>query len=481
MRLRTLICLALLLGPTAGMAQEAGDGAAGKAADSLSVWGAKRSFGRAVGEVALINATVWTFNEFVRGGNFTQVNPRTWWTNISNGFFFDDNTFTTNLFAHPYHGSLYYSAGRSNGLSYWEAAPFAIMGSLFWECCGESHPPAWNDWMATGLGGIAIGEVLYRASSSVLDNEAQGVERFGREAAAFAINPVRGFNRLLSGRSGRVSANPPSPYDKIPPHLANFLRAGYRHVNTTTSVGDNDAADDFGAGFLEFEMRFGDPWLDTRREPFDQFRMGLTVNFKDKETIGAFRIVGNLYSSDLKKSESAHHVFAVTQNFEYTNNTAVEFGGQSFGAGVLSNWKLADALSLQSDVNLHGYTLNSVNSEYAFTAEIPDRERLREYDMGIGAGSWLNLGLVRGDHELLGVGYRVAWIHTLNGSNTNGGDSNHIVQTAYVRGALPVFGRLGVGADATGWKRNSTFNLPGFADVEQRIGELRLYGWLRTF
>lgn len=475
MKLRAALLAAAILLPTPALAQEESP------ARATDAWGAPRNVGLAIGEVALINAVVWSYNEFVRGGNFTQVNPRTWWTNVSNGFFFDDNTFATNFFAHPYHGSLYYNAARSNGLNYWESAPFAIMGSFFWECCGETHPPAWNDWMATGIGGIAIGEALYRASSSVLDNEAVGAERVGREISSFFINPLRGFNRLVSGRSGRIQPNPSSGYDRIPPNLSNFLLAGYRHIASETEAGESTVEDDYGAAFLEFDMRFGDPWRDRRRKPFDQFRMSLALNFHDKEFIGRFAIVGNLVTSDLRKTEGVHHVFALTQNFDYTNNNEIEFGGQSFGAALLSDWKLSEGTSIRSDLNLHGYLLNSVNSEYAFIAEIPDRERLREYDMGAGAGAWLNLALTRRGQDLLGIGYRLAWIHTLNGSNTNGGDTNHLVHTVHARGALPLFGRWGVGADAVGWLRDSYFEQAGFQDIRQRVGRVRLDGWLRTF
>lgn len=493
MTIRSALLIVALLLPTPSAAQDApaaGPDAAQPdtvlaapvaAAGSTNAWGVPRNVGLAVGEVALINAVVWSFNEFVRGGNFTQVNPRSWWENISNGFFYDDNNFTTNFFAHPYHGSLYYSAARSNGLNYWLSAPFSIMGSFFWECCGETHPPAWNDWVATGIGGVAIGEVLYRASSSVLDNQATGAGRVGREIAGFFIDPMRGFNRLVSGRSGRIAPNPESPYDRIPPNLANYLRVGYRSISSETEGGSSPVSDDYSDAFVEFDMRYGDPWKDRRRDPFDQFRMGLSLNFGEKALIGRFDIVGNLASSELKKTEKVHHVFAVTQNFDYTNNNVVEFGGQSFGAALLSNWSLSESTSILTDLNLHGYLLNSVNSEYAFVAEIPDRERLREYDMGTGAGAWLNVSLARKDLELITVGYRLAWVHTLNGSNSNGGDSNHLIQTARVRAAVPIIGRWGVGADAVGWLRNSYFDQENFLDIEQRVGRLRLYGWFRTF
>ncbi len=168
----------------------------------IGPWGERRSLGGAVGEIVAINLLVWSFNEYIRGADFTQVSPRSWWENISGGFTYDDNHFTTNMFAHPYHGSLYHSAGRSNGFNYWESLGFSLFGSAMWECCGETHPPAWNDWIATGVGGAAVGESLYRLSGTVLDNTATGSERTWREIGAFALNPVRGFNRLITWSLG---------------------------------------------------------------------------------------------------------------------------------------------------------------------------------------------------------------------------------------------------------------------------------------
>ena len=101
--------------------------------------------------------------------------------------------------------------------------------------------------------------------------------------------------------------------------------------------------------------------------------------------------------------------------------------------------------------------------------------------MGMGAGTWVNLGFVRKDLEVFGLGYRLAWVHTLNGSNINGGDTNHLVHSATVRGAVPIVGRWGLGADAMGYLRNSYFDQIGFDDVEQKVGVIRVYGWLRTF
>jgi hypothetical protein len=237
---------------------------------TIDAWGARRDYALALGEVLLVNGIVWAYNEFPRGAGFTQVNPRSWWSNLSGGWTYDDNHFANNQFAHPFHGSLYYNAARVNGFGYWVALPTALLGSGFWECCGETHPPAINDWIATGVGGSAIGEMLYRVSSTVLDNTATGSERIWREIGAGLLNPVRGFTRLVTGRVGKVGPNPENPLDHIPNRLTNTLRLGGRWVADSGSLDEGGNTNDSKAytGMFEVDFQFGSPFAADRRKPF---------------------------------------------------------------------------------------------------------------------------------------------------------------------------------------------------------------------
>jgi hypothetical protein len=138
---------------------------------------------RAAVGVLAVNGLVYSYNRFIAKA-FTVVvgdtiyGAETGWEdiekNLREGFEWDDNAFINNQFAHPYHGNLYYNAARSAGYNDWEAAPFPIAGSLMWEYIGEVCRPVLNDWINTSLGGIALGEMTYRASSLILDNQATG-------------------------------------------------------------------------------------------------------------------------------------------------------------------------------------------------------------------------------------------------------------------------------------------------------------------
>src|SRR5262245_19956655 len=146
-----------------------------------------KHFGTASAQLVGALVVPWAFN-YISGAEFAKVSPESWWDNITGPWVWDDNSFANNQFAHPYHGSLYYNAFRSNGYNFWQSAIASWVGSYLWECCGETHPPAPNDLINTAMGGISLGEMLYRTSSRILDNTATGAERTWREIGATIVN-----------------------------------------------------------------------------------------------------------------------------------------------------------------------------------------------------------------------------------------------------------------------------------------------------
>ena len=155
-------------------------------------------------EVTAVNALVHCVDRFVFHYDFAKVNFRNILNNFKDGLMWDNDKFSTNLFAHPYHGSLYYNSARGNGLSFWQSAPYALGGSLMWEFIGEVEPPAINDVLATTMGGICFGEISHRISHLLLNDKSRGFRRFLREFGAAIINPMGGFNRIVTGKAWRV-------------------------------------------------------------------------------------------------------------------------------------------------------------------------------------------------------------------------------------------------------------------------------------
>jgi hypothetical protein len=439
-------------------------------------WGVQRSHGWAAGEVLAINLVASRRNEYKRVANFNQASPRSWWANFEEGFTYDDNQFRTNQLAHPFNGSTYFNSARAHGQGFWSSSVYATAGAFFWECCGETHPMSFNDMVSTSVGGIALGEMVFRMSSKILDNTAQGKGRFFREFGAFLVDPVRGFNRLLSGHASRVQANPSDPMDKDPPGSGSFLALGARTIGRGESISENTHT----TGYFEFTHSSGNPFDNERNRPFDSFDLILQANPGDKVLIGQARVVGSLYKKPLG-GVGADHVFEVAQHYDYMNNDDYEFGGQSFGPSLLSRFGVGGRWTLRTRLDGIAMLLGGINSEYAKIAQVGDRERLREYDYGPGLGAAATATLSRGGRPLLMAAYRFQWINVSNGSVYNNDQlgistsADHYIQMAGARLLLPIRGSIGIGGDATMFFRESRYSIAAFQDIDQRNPQVRLY------
>ena len=438
-------------------------------------WGVEKNGAMAVGELLMVNGFVWAMNEYLGGVNWTQTNPRAWYEHFKNGWQYDDNLFTTNFIAHPFHGNLYFNTARANGFNFWASIPFSFAGSFFWECCGESHEPAINDWINTSVGGTTIGEALYRISSTVLDNTSTGGERTRRELAAGLLNPVRGVTRLIQGQTHGVRPNPTRPADYIPDRLFNSLQLGARYV---VDDGPFDDAKSTG-GFFGVDFDYGD--AAAVEKPFDHFRMQLQLNGRDKKILGAWAVRGDLVTANLKEREGHTLQLGATLNYEYFNNNAFEFGGQSVSGFLRPTWALSPSTSLTVQAALDAQLFGSVNSEFAFLAPVPPGQtRIREYDMGVGGGTHLAVQLSRRGRLAALVGYRVIYLEVLNGSEgTVVGfgdiDGSHVLQDFIATLRLPVRRSFGLGADFAYHQRNSRWNNANVTDISQFVRVLKFY------
>jgi hypothetical protein len=84
---------------------------------------------RAAVEVAGINIGIWSFNRYITNAGHARINWNSMQRNIRNGFIWDNDQFSTNMFAHPYQGGLYFNAARSNGISL-QAAGFIPLAAV---------------------------------------------------------------------------------------------------------------------------------------------------------------------------------------------------------------------------------------------------------------------------------------------------------------------------------------------------------------
>src|SRR6478735_2293698 len=209
-------------------------------------------------EVLGENMLVLGFNRYVSKEDYGYISLDTWKHNLKTGPEWDTDEFGINFIGHPYQGTLYYNAARTQGYNFWQSAPFAVAGSLSWEYFGENTLPSYNDMIYTPLNGIALGEILYRVSSNILDDRTRGTERTIREISAGIINPVRGVNRLLQGKTRHITNR--EMYQKEPLNLTLF--AGIHRLN-------NQQNEVFGEGgskiMVSAQLDYGNPFEDRKR------------------------------------------------------------------------------------------------------------------------------------------------------------------------------------------------------------------------
>jgi hypothetical protein len=168
--------------------------------EMISNSGGKKSYSKAAFEITSLNVTLWAFSRYIDPRPWSKISFKTMLRNITAGFEFDIDTFKMNKLAHPYHGAIHYSMGRANGLNFWESTLCSTFGSYTWEVFLESIHPSSNDLLLNTLGGITLGEVLFKIGDVLLDDNSTGFEKTLRKSLAFIINPAYGI-KALSGKS----------------------------------------------------------------------------------------------------------------------------------------------------------------------------------------------------------------------------------------------------------------------------------------
>ena len=353
--------------------------------DSTMALPVKKRYWQAAAEVTGINVGVQLFDRYALKSDFAQTTLRTLKRNFTDGMVWDNDFCITNMFAHPYHGNLYFNAARTNGLTFWESAPYALGGSLMWEFLGETEPPAINDVIATSMGGMAIGEMTHSLSLTLLDDRTSGFRRFLREAAATIINPIQGLHRIISGDAWRIRSDHYRYHDygKFP-------------VDVSVSVGWRYLADDGAlfrgvhAPYVNFTLMYGTP-VDGERhtKPFDFFDVESNMAFGGGQpVVNSLQIVGRLWSMPILDKKDMAGEFGIYQHYNYYDAKPIEDGSSltpyriseaaGFGPGFIFSLPQIGALSkLEQRVFVSGVLLGGTKSDYFNIIE-------RDYNMGSG-------------------------------------------------------------------------------------------------
>jgi hypothetical protein len=429
-----------------------------------------RSIGRALFQSTIINAAYGMVN-LVRGHDSAKITPESWWNNMKQGWVWDLNDFPVNQVGHPYQGNNYFTAGRANGLSFYESGAVAAFGSATWEFFGETNPASLNDFINTTLGGIALGEMFHRTAWLMRDTRATGRGRLWREIGATAVDPVTGYNRFRTGDAGRVHEKPP---DMVPSGLGGAAALGvlWRGQQNGSISGAE------GQPFLEMDLLYGDTQSGRSRTPYEAFAVRL--RFGGGSAFSEARVRGRLVGEPLS-NEKLH--FSVLQTYDYQNNDAYATGAQSFDAALGIRQALSSRLSLWV-LGWGGLTiLGAIDSLPLDVTDVPVEEGggsesantgPRYYDYGPGGNFGVIAQFMRDRRVLSTLFYEGRHLYSLDGVR-----ANHFLQRARVDVTVPLRGALGLGAAAEYFNRHTFYQDATNSEREFHYPQIRAYfTWL---
>lgn len=409
------------------------------------------------------------------------------WSSIKNNFktglLWDNDKFETNLFSHPYQGNLYYSSARSNGLNFWESAPYALLGSSIWEWFMETQPASINDIMSTTFGGMALGETTYRLSSLVLNGQARGWERASHELVAAFLNPVRAVNRLMTGEAWRIGPRYVDKEATIPFHFR--FEAGYRMLDNIRE-GKNRS---IHVGCMDFSLIYNDPFEIEGNVPFEHFTARMLFNmFAHQPIIGDVNICASIWGRE-HDYKNGNELFAgIFQNYSYYNSGRMDNESNevpfrisetvSYGPGVLYRMKLHENNTLALNGFVSGVALGGALCDYY---QFHDRD----YNMGSGYSIRLNglftlqrrFGIYLGFenyHIFTWKGYEHKDYENMNPHylDAQGAVGDARLQMMNLRGSFAISPKVGISAETAWCRRKSHYKY--FPDVLSDTFEFRL-------
>lgn len=389
----------------------------------------------AISQALVVNVLVNRVDAWVLRADWARASLNSWRRNLRLGWEWDEDSFRTNMFGHPYHGGLYFNAARDNGLGFWGAAPVSFLGSWTWEYLGETHRPSLNDFFMTSFGGIALGEVFHRLAATVRDNTAQGGDRLRRELLALPLDPMGGLNRLMHGEWRARGPNPP---EHDPGAFVLRVHAGARLARglVTDSLARLPA--------LVVDLFYGDPLLRPYRAPFDAFSLRAIVGAGGGLT--ALRGSGRLFSRDLTApGRGTRHQFAINQRYDYVSNPAQSIGGQSVEFGLNSRWPLGARYGMRTSLFSDVILLGAIDAPGTGLGE-------RNYDFGPGVGLRTQVSFDRAGLRFLTIFGQLEFIHAVSGAA-----AEHIVAFGGAELTIPIVRGFGLAIHATDFHRVSNY------------------------
>jgi hypothetical protein len=417
----------------------------------------------AVSETVAINVLINRYDAWVRDLDWAKVTPSHWYANLHSGFDTDGDAFSTNFFAHPYHGSLFFNAARKNGNSFWGSIPYVLAGSWTWEYFGETYPPSEIDWNTTTLGGVYLGEITHRLTNHLLRNDKKRGYRFIRNLTASFLDPIGQINGLF--------------YQDV--------YESYRSVNTERFPLRSQFSVGFSRSFksnlplaaipylhMNYSIIYGDLFNNQDKyHPFDFFilRAWLDINSIKEYKKNYFNLTSHAPLWKFNKSDS--NLFTASGHYAFIHNNVFKIGALSFTLDYNLNIN-SDKFSFLSALKLGPVIFGSANSEVVeviekFTED--DGEFLRDYVYGKGYMFELEALILQKNFGRMIISFNNWVIYTQR--DTPGTERNSIFKLEYY---YPIWKNWGLGVEFFRYHRAANYsNYEQFQDIRKSYSEVK--------
>ncbi|MBP9197407.1 MAG: DUF3943 domain-containing protein [Saprospiraceae bacterium] len=402
---------------------------------------------RPVIDITGVNFIINRFDTHIMKVDWSSVSLSSWKLNLDRGFLTDGDAFPTNWLGHPIHGSLFFNAARMNQMNFWQSIPYVMGGSMMWEFLGETEPASSIDFYTTSLGGIFLGEVIYRLTDYAWNYPPNNKYPIIGKISGSLLNPVAGINRFIFGK-------------KIPFTKKSLTPVAFKFYIGTNHPLDNMISTMKGTGLiLNAEVYYGELFNRNQKNfgPFDYFKINSWLNFSEypggnKDTYFNLSSEAIILGSKITNRPNKTELISLTQHYDFIHNDIFKIGSIVL-TGDWTYQQTFDRVRVLSSTKLGVVLFGSGNSELVEPV-LPDVFPEFERDYIYGQGFMAELEFIASFRKSGTIAANLNHFIIYSKSQPKGVENLDLIRAKYL---YPIGNRFDLGLQFDYYHRNGNY------------------------
>jgi hypothetical protein len=264
----------------------------------------------------------------------------------------------------------------------------------------ESESPSTNDLIATPIGGIVLGEAMFRLSNLILYG---GKDSFLRNLTAFFVSPMNVFNKLITGKKAHQSR-----IKMKHPHYSSKFSTGFNTLNYKRSKNSF-----FFNLYFNYNIHYGEYAKASKSfKPYDYFETELWASLSPNNNTLSINTWGVLLAKKMSPTFFNKGIFGLFQSFSYIQNNLYKLSETSIGTGILTKKNFDNNTTWNNTIFVSAIIHGTINSLYTNIGD-------RDYNFSSGISFQYDSNLFLSDHFSFFLKYNYYWFHTLSGTIGN--------------------------------------------------------------